>query len=292
MAHICTTMRPDPALDYQRVEQALRFLSENAHLQPSLDEVAQEVHLSPEHFQKLFRQWAGVSPKQFLQNLTLQSLKQRLLQAHSLEQAAHEAGLGGANRAWELFVRLEAVAPDIWRKQGQGLTLYYSVGQGPFGPYLLAYSERGITDLHLLPLMPSTLGLVTQESFLDTYLRIRWPKARFVWVPDPEPYASLFQEKPSQPWSAWVAGTPFQLKVWQALLRIPESAVCTYQFLAQQVGQPTASRAVGQAVGANPIAYLIPCHRVIRSTGALGDYRWGVDKKRVLLGYEASREGY
>ncbi|GAA4385576.1 methylated-DNA--[protein]-cysteine S-methyltransferase [Hymenobacter koreensis] len=271
------------ATDYQRVAQAIRFLEENFRRQPSLDDVAAAVHLSPFHFQRLFSEWAGISPKRFVQYLTADFLKARLAEAGSLAEAAEAAGLSAPSRLHDLFVTLEAVTPQQYRTGGEGVRIGYGVHETPFGPALLAATERGICSLALL-------GAASPEAAL-TDLQKAWPRAAL--VNDAAQTAPLlgqaFATTPSRPLHLLVRGTNFQVKVWEALLRIPLGQLVSYQHIAQAIGQPKALQAVGSAVGANPVAYLIPCHRVIRKEGVLGEYRWGSTTKKAIIGWEMAQ---
>lgn len=272
-------------LDYQRIAQAIRFLEENFQRQPSLDEIAEAVHLSPFHFQRLFSEWAGISPKRFLQYLTADFLKVRLAEAGSLTVAAQDAGLSAPSRLHDLFVTLEAVTPHEFRTGGAGVLIRYGVHPTPFGPALLAATERGVCGLHLLaPDEPDpTPALVA--------VRRAWPQAEL--IADQEWTAPLlaqaFTAPADKPLHLLVRGTNFQVKVWEALLRVPAGQLVSYQHVAQAIGQPKALQAVGSAVGANPVAVLIPCHRVIRKEGVLGEYRWGSTTKKALIGREMAQ---
>ncbi|GAB3833546.1 bifunctional transcriptional activator/DNA repair enzyme AdaA [Hymenobacter jeollabukensis] len=273
--------------DYQRIAQAIQFLEANFRRQPSLDEVAEAVSLSPFHFQRLFSEWAGISPKRFVQYLTADFLKQRLAQAGSLAEAADEAGLSAPSRLHDLFVTLEAVTPQEYRTGGAGLRVAYGTHPTPFGPALLAATERGICGLHLLDAAQPDEAAALQE------LRRNWPNATF--EPAAERTAPLaaraFAPTAGQPLHLLVRGTNFQVKVWEALLRVPAGQVVSYQHVARAIGQPKALQAVGSAVGANPVAVLIPCHRVIRKEGVLGEYRWGSATKKALIGWEMAHFG-
>ncbi|MEO6759985.1 MAG: methylated-DNA--[protein]-cysteine S-methyltransferase [Saprospiraceae bacterium] len=270
--------------DYQRIEQAIHFLQVNFDRQPDLEEVARQVHLSPFHFQRLFSDWAGISPKRFLQSLTADHLKSRLHETRNLLEAADLAGMSTPSRVHDLFVTLEAVTPQEYRSGGAGLPIRYGFGESPFGECLLATTERGICWLAFVP-------AGTHEIALDE-LQAAWPAARLTEEPQmAEQLAqTIFQAAdPNRKFHLLVKGTNFQVKVWNALLRIPEGGVASYQAIAQTMGMPGAARAVGSAVGANHLAYLIPCHRVIRQSGAMGEYRWSSPKKGLLLGWEMSQ---
>ena len=271
--------------DYQRIAQAIRFLEENFRRQPGLDEVAEAVSLSPFHFQRLFSEWAGISPKRFVQFLTADFLKARLAAAGSLAEAAEDAGLSAPSRLHDLFVTLEAATPQEYRTGGAGLRIGYGVHPTPFGPALLAATARGLCGLHLLDASQPDAGAALAE------IRRNWPQAGF--VADAAQTAPLvaraFGPAAGQPLHLLVRGTNFQVKVWEALLRVPAGQVVSYQHVARAIGQPKALQAVGSAVGANPVAVLIPCHRVIRKEGVLGEYRWGSATKKALIGWEMAR---
>ena len=272
--------------DYARVESAIRYLEESFLDQPNLAEVAQSIHLSPYHFQRLFKRWAGISPKQFAQFLTIDYAKQRLAESKSLLDTSLEAGLSGPSRLHDLFVTFEAVTPGEFKTNGAGLNIGYGFYQTPFGECLLATTARGICGL----------TFVEQEHRGQALkdLRRSWPNAGF--HEDGGQNQALINriftpggQKNGAPLNLIVRGTNFQIKVWEALLKIPEGAMVSYNDVAGLIGQPTASRAVANAVSRNPIGYIIPCHRVIRKMGIINDYRWGAPRKKAILGWEASR---
>jgi AraC family transcriptional regulator of adaptative response/methylated-DNA-[protein]-cysteine methyltransferase len=272
---------------YPIIEQALLYLDANVKKRPSLAEVAASVGMSEFHFQRLFTRWAGVSPKRFLQFQTLAHAKQLLRESRSLLDATYEAGLSSPGRLHDLFVSVDAVTPGEFKRGGEGLDIAYGVHETPFGDCLIAVTGRGVCALWFL----AESGF---EGALER-LRAQWPEARVSEDPSlTAAYAErIFGGAPARagapPLRLFLRGTNFQLKVWEALLRIPPGGVTTYEEIAEAIGAPGASRAVGAAVGANPVAYLIPCHRVIRKTGAFGGYRWGVARKRAMLGWEAAR---
>jgi AraC family transcriptional regulator, regulatory protein of adaptative response / methylated-DNA-[protein]-cysteine methyltransferase len=269
---------------YARIERAIEYLTQNYELQPDLHTVADASATSPEHLQRLFQQWAGVSPKRFLDCLTVQHLKAKLSAQASLAEASEEVGLSGEARGRELLIRLESVTPSVIQTKGVGLALMYGSHVTPFGHAVVVLSDRGVTDLHFVEENEIPAVLATVQK--------RWPAAVLTQNQSVAQavIASIFAPvEQGRGFSLQVFGTPFQVKVWQALLQIPEGQVTTYQSIAEAIGQPKAIQAVGNAVGDNPIAYLIPCHRVIRKSGVLGEYRWGAMRKRALLGYELSR---
>lgn len=272
--------------DYSRVAQAIRFLAEHAAEQPDLARVAAAVGLSPFHFQRLFQRWAGVSPKRFLQVLTLTEAKRRLAESRSLLEVSHEVGLSGPSRLHDLFLRLERMTPGEFKAQASGLTVRWGVADTPFGPALFACLDRGLCGL-------SFLGEGGQDTALDD-LRHRWPGASLIEdAAAAREYAAALDARlrggTGKPLGLVLKGTPFQLRTWEALLQVPPGQVIAYRDLAALAGAPEAVRAVGTAVGQNPIACLIPCHRVIQATGALGGYHWGAPRKQVLLAFEQAR---
>jgi AraC family transcriptional regulator of adaptative response/methylated-DNA-[protein]-cysteine methyltransferase len=279
-------MTSNPVSDYARIERAIRFLDEHRAEQPSLGLVARHAGLSESHFQRLFTKWAGISPKRFLQHQTAEVLKELLLEKRPVLEAAYEAGLSGPSRAHDLMVNSEAVTPGDFASAGAGLTVKYGFHPAPFGECLIATTKHGICYL-------AFTGPLSRREALDR-LRREWPNA-FI-IADQEGTAVAARrafpgpgESPTAGLSIHVKGTNFQLKVWRALLEIPEGGLTSYGAIASAIGEPQASRAVGTAVGRNPISWLIPCHRVLRSTGALGGYAWGTDRKRVMLALERVR---
>lgn len=269
--------------DYQRIEAAIRFLEQRAFDQPSLEAAAGYVGLSPFHFQRLFKRWAGVSPKRFLQFLTVGHAKQLLQRSSSVLEATYEVGLSSPGRLHDLFVAVEAVTPGEFKSGGVGMELCYGFHDTPFGTCLIALTARGICAL-------SFVGSGGRAQALED-LRAMWSQARLREDTEAgrttiEKIFSVVAPSEERALPLLLCGTNLQLKVWRALLRIPEGAVVSYQALACAVGRPQATRAVASAVGRNPIAYLIPCHRVLRATGEIGGYRWETARKRAMLGRE------
>lgn len=269
--------------DYARIERAIRFLDRERSAHPSLGEVAQHVGLSESHFQRMFTRWAGVSPKRFVQHRTAEVVKRMLRERRPVLETAYAAGLSGPGRLHDLLVNAEAVTPGEYQRGGLGVTVRYGFHPTPFGECLLAITPRGVC--HLAFVAP-----VSREGALAR-LEHDWPLATL--IPDQEATRAAAAKAFPPPGSTdvpalalHVKGTNFQLKVWRALLEIPAGEVTTYGTLAARIGDPKASRAVGTAVGSNPVSYLIPCHRVIRASGELGGYAWGVDRKRVMLAAE------
>ncbi|MEW5870873.1 MAG: methylated-DNA--[protein]-cysteine S-methyltransferase [Chloroflexota bacterium] len=274
--------------DYQVVEQALRYLAEHYQEQPSLQEVAASVGFSEYHFQRLFTRWVGISPKRFLQYLTKEHARQLLEGSASVLQAAYQSGLSGPGRLHDLFVSLEAVTPGEYKLHGDGLRIDYGFHPSPFGECLLARTERGVCFL----------AFVSQGDRQDPYndLRRRWANAELLEAPGrtaplAEHIFALAFQPGEQRLRLYLNGSNFQIKVWEALLRIPAGQVVTYEDVAAYLGRPQAARAVGRAVATNPISFLIPCHRVIRKMGVLGGYRWGLPRKQAILGWEMARSG-
>lgn len=273
------------ATDYARIERAIVYLNREFRNQPSLEQIAAQVALSPPHFNRLFRRWAGITPKQFVQRLTLDAAKSELSQAHSVMRAALEAGLSGPGRLHDLFVNLEAMTPGEFKSGGAGMQLFYGAADTPFGPATLVWNERGLCYLDFLR--------DADDGRRFAELQAQWPNAR--WQRDDagavKQVAALRQwsEQPVQPLRLLVAGTNFQLQVWRALLKLGTHAFTHYGALAEMVGQPGAARAIGNAVGANPIPWLIPCHRVLRANGGLGGYSGGIERKQVILAWEYAR---
>lgn len=274
----------DQHLNYQRIEKAIRYLETNFQRQPELDEVAEQVHLSPFHFQRLFTEWAGISPKRFLQYLTMDYLKDKLQASRNLMDAAAAAGLSSQSRVYDLFTTLEAVTPQEYKAHGAGLEVTYGLHPTPFGLCLLGTTPRGICWLSFL-----SADEVPEAAIED--MKLHWHNS--VFRHDPDHTASLiapiFAENPTRKLHVLVKGTNFQVKVWEALLKIPMGHVVTYQDIAQQIDSPRAMQAVGSAVGSNHVAFLIPCHRVIRKDGVLGEYRWAPARKKGIIGWEMAR---
>ncbi len=270
--------------DYDRIEKAILYLEGHWPDQPGLEDTARAVGLSPFHFQRLFRRWAGISPKRFLQYLTAGNAKRRLRESQSLLEAAYDSGLSGPGRLHDLFVSVEAMTPGEYKSQGEGLSIGYGFHETPFGKALVAVTSRGVCGF-------SFLGDKGDKPALEE-LKSNWPKSRLT---SEKEKTGLVLGRLFDPGAGrgklqiLLKGTAFQIKVWEALLRIPPGAVCAYKDVAKRIGVPKASRAVGTAIGQNPIAYLIPCHRVIRETGVIGDYRWGTARKKAILAWEEAK---
>jgi AraC family transcriptional regulator, regulatory protein of adaptative response / methylated-DNA-[protein]-cysteine methyltransferase len=272
--------------DYERVANVIRFLDRHHTEQPDLNELAAAAGLSPFHFHRLFSAWAGVTPKDFLQCLTLEHVKQLLLDGNNVFDAALDAGLSGPGRLHDLCVTLEAASPGEMKNGGAGLQIDYGFAETPFGEALIAETKRGVCHL-------SFVNGQGRNGARD-FLMLQWPNAKLHRndARIAELSATIFRQgregTSRRPLRAFVCGTPFQLRVWRALLRVPSGTLTTYGRLAEAIGQSKAARAVGSAVGANPISFIIPCHRVIRETGALGNYGGGRIRKRVMVGWELS----
>lgn len=276
------------ATDYERIARAIAYLHQHSHAQPDLAAVARHIHLSDFHFQRLFLRWAGLSPKRFLQHLTLENAKARIARSRNLLEASFQSGLSGPGRLHDLFITLEALSPGEYKSRAAGLEIAYGTYDSPFGRAFIAFTARGICALRFIERAAG--------HRLEDVLRREWPNARLrrdatgarelgrrlfdpLSVPSDRPLALL------------VRGTNFQIQVWRALLQLPAGALTSYREIAARIERPRAARAVGAAIAANPIAYLIPCHRVIRESGRIGGYRWGESRKAAILGWEAAHVG-
>jgi len=280
----------EPAVrDYDLVRRAIAFLSARWEEQPTLERLAAHLGQSPTHTQRLFKRWCGLSPKEFVQAVTIDHARNLLVGSASVLDAAHEVGLSGAGRLHDLFVDHEAMTPGEFKRRGEGLEIAYGFHETPFGDALLLATDRGVAGLAFVD---EDKGQSRQEALAD--MTGRWPKARFVEAPDrtAQQATRIFDPNrwsPEQPVRLVLIGTDFEIRVWQALLRIPMGRAVTYADIARHLGQPTASRAVGSAVGRNPISFVVPCHRVLRGDGQLGGYHWGLTRKRALIGWETGR---
>ena len=279
--------------DYQRIAALINYLVENPTSNPSLETLAEQAHLSPFHLQKLFTRWAGITPKQFIQTVKLENAKSLLLDHQNILETADSLGLTSSSRLYDCFVTLDAVTPGEFKSKGQGLHFHYGTGESLFGEIFVAWTSRGIHSLQFID--SDKAGVEASVDNSVNQLRSDWPLAQFKADPQKasEIIASLFvspkKEKPKKnksPVSLWVKGTNFQVNVWRALLAIPEGKLTSYGALAKFLGKPKSAQAVGQAVGANPVALLIPCHRVIQQAGSVSGYRWGVARKLSILSAE------
>ncbi len=268
--------------DYSKIEKAIIYLKEHFRQQPDLDEVAQQAHLSAFHFQRLFKEWAGVSPKKFLQFISVEYAKTLLKQNLPISDVSFETGLSGTSRLHDLFINIEGMTPGEFKNGGQQLNIHYSFGDTPFGQIIIGSTTKGICHL----------AFIKEDDGTERLQKI-FPNAHLVQKTDDMQKDALrfFTNdwKDLKKIKLHLKATPFQLKVWQSLLQIPLGKVSTYKMTAEDIQLPNACRAVGTAIGSNPVAFLIPCHRVIKSSGLLGDYHWGSERKAAMLGWEAAR---
>jgi len=269
--------------DFERIEKAIRYIQENFKSQPELDEVASHIYLSPFHFQKLFKEWAGVSPKKFLQFISIEHAKKMLQDNHTIADATYETGLSGTGRLHDLFISIEGMTPGEYKNGGEHLQLHYSFAETPFGDIMIASTPKGICHIsfvddnregidHLKNLFPN--AVISQKTDLMQQQALQVFKGDWRNLKDIKLH---------------LKATSFQLKVWEGLLKIPMGRLDSYAGIAGQIQAPNASRAVGTAVAQNPVAFLIPCHRVIKSTGVIGEYHWGSSRKAAMLGWESSK---
>jgi len=268
---------------YETIASALYWLVENRHSQPSLESLSTQFGLSESHLQRVFQDYAGVSPKQFLKFLGKEEALQRLRQGATVLDTALDVGLSGPGRLHDLLLSTEAFTPGQIRRRGRGVQMKYGFGPSPFGDAMIAWTPMGISFLAFCHLQGRKKALRELQS--------QWQDALLSESPDQagDYLSEVFTNEGNHSLKVWLRGTPFQLKVWEALLRIPPSTHCTYGQIAEHLGNPKASRAVGSAVGRNPVSWLIPCHRVLTSIGTLGGYRWGSDTKMAMIGLEAGR---
>jgi AraC family transcriptional regulator, regulatory protein of adaptative response / methylated-DNA-[protein]-cysteine methyltransferase len=271
--------------DFQRIEQAIHYIRKNFRDQPDLDNIAQQVHLSPFHFQRLFREWAGVSPKKFLQFTSIEYAKQLLQEQKTLATVSFETGLSGTSRLHDLFIQVEGMTPGEYQQGGKNLHIFFSRAETIFGNILIASTNKGICHISFIR---------EGSESPETEIMNRFPASILEQKTDLQQQQALklFRDD----WSdlnrikLHLKGTPFQIKVWNALLHIPMGSLKSYLQIAHEIGDTRASRAVGTAIGNNPVAFLIPCHRVITSSGNLGGYHWGEDRKSAMIGWEAARK--
>lgn len=266
--------------DYIRIEKAIKFLDANRLEQPSLEAVAEHVGLSRFHFQKLFTRWTGVSPKKYLQHLTLGRAKEILSSSASVLEASYEVGLSGPSRLHDLFVSTESITPGEFKSSGEGVRIRFGFHDTPFGECVTGHTDRGLCALEFID---------DRYKALES-LGSKWQRAEFIHDQSAgaEDVSRIFYAREGNI-KLFLKGTGFQLKVWEALLKIPEGNLVSYGDVAAYIGCASSQRAVGNAAGQNPIGYLIPCHRVLRSNGTISGYRWGPDKKRVIMAYESIR---
>lgn len=279
----------DRAQDYELIRRAIAFLSETWTEQPPLERLAQHLGLSPGHCQKLFKRWCGLSPKEFVQAITVDHARNLLGGSASVLETAHEVGLSGAGRLHDLFVSHEAMTPGDYKRRGDGLEMAYGFHPSPFGEALLMATERGIAGLAFVN---EDAGQTRAEALAD--MTQRWPRATFAERPDvtAREARTIFDPakwRREQPVRLVMIGTDFDIRVWETLLKIPMGRAVSYTDIARHIGQPSASRAVGSSVGRNPISFVVPCHRVLRGDGSLGGYHWGLTRKRALIGWETGQ---
>lgn len=271
-------------LNYNRISEAIDYIRNNFRDQPSLEEIAEKVHLSPFHFQRLFSDWAGTTPKRFLQYISLEHAKSLLKdQQATLFNAAMETGLSGTGRLHDLFINIEGMTPAEYKNGGVNLVINYRFAESPFGKLVVASTMKGVCHL----------AFIDNGVMAVADLKKRFPNASFQLKDDLIQHNALtiFQNDWNQlpKIKLHLKGTDFQLKVWETLLKIPMGKLSTYGKIAEHIGRATASRAVGTAIGSNPVAFLIPCHRVIQSSGGIGGYRWGTVKKTAMIGWESAK---
>ena len=271
-------------INYDRIAVAIDYIKTNFKEQPSLNQIAETVHLSPYHFQRLFTDWAGVSPKKFMQYISVEYAKQLLKEKQAtLFDTAYETGLSGTGRLHDLFINIEGMTPGEYKNGGERLIINYSFAESPFGNLIVASTPKGICHM--------AFAANEEQAFKD--LQSRFPNANYNQVVDLNQQNALFIFQ--YDWSKLnqiklhLNGTSFQLKVWKTLLKIPMGDLTTYGTIANTIEKPGASRAVGTAISKNPVAFLIPCHRVIQSSGNSGGYRWGNTRKSAIIGWEASK---
>ncbi|MBB5647372.1 bifunctional helix-turn-helix domain-containing protein/methylated-DNA--[protein]-cysteine S-methyltransferase [Pedobacter cryoconitis] len=276
-------MKAQEETNYSRIAQAISYINGNFKTQPGLEEIAEKINLSPFHFQRLFTEWAGVSPKKFLQYLTVEHAKKMLKENQAtLFETAFETGLSGTSRLHDLFVNIEGMTPGEYKNGGENLTINYSFAETPFGNILVASTAKGICHIAFADVAEDALEI----------LKTKFPNAVYRQFADAAQQHALYIF--THDWDRiseiklHLKGTDFQLKVWETLLKIPTGQLTTYGAVAKEIGMPSASRAVGSAIGANPVAFIIPCHRIIQSTGTLGQYHWGSTRKTAIIGWEAA----
>ncbi|QNN43132.1 methylated-DNA--[protein]-cysteine S-methyltransferase [Pedobacter roseus] len=276
-------MKAQEEINFNRIAEAISYIKANFKAQPGLEEIAEKVNLSPFHFQRLFSEWAGTTPKRFLQYISIGYAKEMLKENHSLFDTALETGLSGTGRLHDLFVNIEGMTPGEYKNGGENLHINYSFAESPFGNIIVASTPKGICHI----------AFYDDEKLAFNNLQRQFPAAKYQLILDKEQQNALYIF--NHDWSKLhqiklhLKGTDFQLKVWEALLKIPMGKLSTYGSIAKQLQNPNASRAVGTAIGDNPVAFLIPCHRVIQTSGALGGYHWGVNRKTAIIGWEAAK---
>lgn len=279
-------------INYERITEAIEYLKNNFKEQPTLEEVAAEVHLSTFHFQRLFTEWAGVSPKKFLQYISVEHAKQILKDKQAtLFDVAHEIGLSGTGRLHDLFVNIEGMTPAEYKNGGKNLTINYSYTESPFGNMIIASTSKGVCYMAFADNNHAAF-IVLQQYFPNAIFRqasdLIQQNALSIFTQD----WGKFNQQGFKQVKLHLKGTDFQLKVWETLLKIPMGQLTTYGNIASEIQNPKASRAVGTAIGSNPVAFLIPCHRVIQSSGIFGGYMWGRTRKTAIIGWEAAKTNF
>lgn len=277
-------MKTQETINFSRIAEAITYIQQNFKTQPNLDEVAEQIHVSPAHFQRMFTEWAGTSPKKFLQYISVEHAKKMLQEEQAtLFDAAFETGFSSTSRLHDLFVNIEGMTPAEYKNGGKNLSINYSFAESPFGNIIVATTSKGVCYL----------AFEEDEAKSLSDLMAKFPNAHFQQKLDLLQQNALFIFQ--NDWSKLheiklhLKGTDFQLKVWESLLKIPMGKLSTYGQLAETIGNPKASRAVGTAIGSNPVAFLIPCHRVIQSTGTFGGYMWGPTRKAAIIGWEGAK---
>lgn len=269
--------------NYEKVAKALTYIHENFKTRPTLEEIANDAFLSKYHFQRLFKEWVGISPKKYLQFLTLEFAKERISEVGNLNELSEEMGLSSSGRLHDLFINIQSITPGDYKRQGDQLKIRYSFGESPFGNYIVASTLQGICFL----------SFCLDEKEGVKHLKMEFPKSELEMEENPDHFEVerfLNGDLVNGKIQLHLKGTAFQLTIWKALLSIPEGNICSYKQMAEFIQKPKASRAVGTAIGSNPVAFLIPCHRVIQSLGGIGGYRWDEQRKRAILCWEGIRQ--
>jgi AraC family transcriptional regulator of adaptative response/methylated-DNA-[protein]-cysteine methyltransferase len=271
----------EDSINYSRIEKAIKYLNTHFKKQPSLTEIASHVNMSEFHFQRIFTEWAGISPKKFLQYLTIEELKKEIKKAPNLTDAAERVGLSAQSRVYDLFINIEAITPQEYKLQAAGIHISYGFHPTPFGECCIAITAKGICSLYFVD---------NNHTEIFDELHKQWPKASLMNDQESTRHfvRKIFYDRDKQKLNLFLKGTKFQIKVWEALLKIPNGSLSTYQHIALTIDS-RAVRAVGSAIANNPIAYLIPCHRVIRSEGVIGQYHWRPERKVAIIGWEKAK---
>lgn len=265
-------------LNYDRIKTAMEYIAANFENQPKVEDIAKHINISEFHFQRIFKDWSGISPKKFLQYITLQELKKHISESSNITELSEKVGLSTQSRVYDLFVNFESVTPQEFKSRGLGINIVYGIHETPFGKCLIASTSRGVCALEFFD--------QDLKSVIKSF-KLKWKNASI--TEDKEATSEFINQifySSSNNLKALLYGTPFQMQVWEALLKIPYGDIVSYNDIAQEIHKPKASRAVANAIGSNNIAFLIPCHRVIRKIGSLGGYKWGEGRKLALLGYE------